>query len=276
MKADAARDLEREALARLSRVHGSGELQAAILALISPKDSAPAFIAWSRETQHVPNAALLRQDVTHISDGARVPCLEAFLDRMREQPRPDRRLLLESTRRVMAATRPLRPLDRLHWLLMRRKLGDRAPLSAPPAPQNDVAELSSYMVERVAGVTAYLARMVPGPGPEAGLPWYRDVMLQLVHTGEPPPCKAPDGEGLAYALIDVESLPWMLRPVLMRGWVDAALATSQRARLLPVAADALRLVSGLLDSPMSPELMRHFQELDWAPAAAAAPQQASR
>lgn len=269
MKPDAASELEREALARLSRVHGSGELQAAILALISPKDSAESYIVWSVETEHKPNAALLRQDVMQLSDATRVPCLEALLERLREQPKSDRRSLLESTRRVMAAIRPFRPLDRLHWLLMRRKLGDRAPLSAPPAPQNDVAQLSSYMIERVAAVTAYLARMVPGTQGPSGEAWYREVMQELVHGGELPPCKAPDGEGLVYALLDVESLPWMLRPVLMRGWVEAALAVSQRARLAPMAADALRLVAGLLDSPMPPELARHFHELDWAPATAA-------
>jgi len=65
------------------------------------------------------------------------------------------------------------------------------------------------------------------------------------------------------ALEDVETLPWMLRPVLVRDWVDTALSTAQRARLAPQAADALRLVAGLLDSPMPPDLARHYIELAW-------------
>jgi len=78
-----------------------------------------------------------------------------------------------------------------------------------------------------------------------------------------PACSTPDGDGLAHALDEVESLPWMLRPVLLRDWVDAALATGERTRLRPCAADALRLAAGLLDSPLPPELARHYIELDW-------------
>lgn len=256
---------EREALARLSRVHGPNELHAAILALISPPDSVPSFLAWTRETVSCIDASLLRQDVTRLSEGARLPCLEALLARMRLCTKENRRDLLRSTRRVMAAHSLLRSLDRLHWLSMRRQLGERMPFPLPPQAHNDLAELSRHMIGRVASVTAYLARMVPGPDPQAGPMWYAAVMSQLDQTGDVPPCKAPDGDGLAHALDEVESLPLMLRPVLMRGWVDAALATSGRARLYPMASDALRLAAGLLDSPMPPDLARHFAELDWGP-----------
>lgn len=253
----------REALGRLSRVHGPGELHAAILALISPQDSAESFIVWTHETVFSPDASLIRQDVTKLSPELRVPCLEALLARMRQCPKDDRRNLLRATRRLVAVHSPLRPIDRLHWLLMRRKLGDRAPAALPPQARNDLAELSKYMVGRIASVTAYLARIVPDPDGRTGLAWYAHVMSQLDHTGDIPPCKAPDGDGLAHALDEVEALPLMLRPVLMRGWVDAAITTSGRVRLLPMAADALRIAAGLLDSPLPPELARHFVELDW-------------
>lgn len=256
---------EREALTRLSRVHGPGELHAAILALISPSDSVPSFLAWTNETMSCAGASLLRQDVMRLSEGARLPCLEVLLARLRACPTDIRRDLLRSTRRVVAAHSPLRPLDRLHWLSMRRMLGERMPVPLPPQARNDLAELSCYMLGRVASVTAYLARIVPGPDPQAGLVWYAAVMSQLHPTGDVPPCKAPDGDGLAVALDEVETLPLMLRPVLMRGWVDAALATSGRARLYPMASDALRMVAGLLDSPMPPDLARHFAEVDWGP-----------
>jgi hypothetical protein len=256
---------EREALARLSRVQGPSELQDTILALISPKDSVPSFVAWSHETSESPGAALLRQEVMKLSDGARLPCLEAMLARMRLMPKEDRRDLLRSTRRVVAAHSPMRPLDRLHWLIMRRKLGDRPPVPLPPRASNDLAELSRHMIGRVGSVTAYLARMVPGPDDDAGMAWQASVMSQLDPSGDVPPCKVPDGDQLAHALDEVEALPWMLRPVLVRGWVDAALATSGRARLYPIAADALRLAAGLLDSPLPPELARHFVEVDWGP-----------
>jgi len=152
------------------------------------------------------------------------------------------------------------PLD-----VMGRMLGERMPIPLPPQACNDFAELSRYMIGRVASVTAYLARMVPGPDSQAGLVWFEAVMSQLDPAGEVPPCKAPDGDGLAHALDEVQTLPMMLRPVLMRGWVDAALATSGRARLYPMASDALRMVACLLDSPMPPDLARHFAEVDWSP-----------
>jgi len=253
----------RETMSRLSRLHGPAELHAAILALISPADSAPSFIQWTHETAFVSDASLIRQDVTRLPDELRLPCLEALLDRMRLCPKDDRRELLRAMRRLVAVHTPLRPIDRLHWLLMRRKLGDRPPVPLPPKAGNDLAELSRYMVGRIASVTAYLARIVPGPDARAGLAWYAHVMVELAHSGDVPPCKAPDGDGLAHALDEVETLPLMLRPVLMRGWVDAAIAESGRARLLPMAADGLRIVADLLDSPLPPELARHFTEVDW-------------
>lgn len=255
--------LEREALARLSRVQGPAELHAAILALITPVDSVPSFVAWTQETQVAQNAAVLRQDVTALSDAARLPCLEALLDRMREQPKEDRRLLLVSTRRVVAAFSPLRPIDRLHWLLMRRRLGEKPPVAALPEEHNDLAGLPGMTIMRIASVAAYLSRMVPGADPAAGRSWYVATMSAIVEVDSVPPCMAPDGDALARALLDIEALPWMLRPVLLRGWVNAALGTSQRARLWPMAADALRIVARLLDSPLPPELARHYIELDW-------------
>ena len=154
--------LEREALARLSRVHGPGELQATILALIVPRDSVPSYVAWAAETQSCHNAAVLRADVMQLSDAARLPCFEALLARMRSHPREERRALLESTRRIVAALTPLRPLDRLHWLVMRRKLGERPPVPGLPGVHNDLHGLPPSTVLRIASVAAYLSRMVPG------------------------------------------------------------------------------------------------------------------
>lgn len=255
--------LEREALARMSRVHGPAELHAAILALVTPVDSVDSFVAWTTETQASATAAVLRGDVTLLTDATRLPCLEALLARMHGMPKAQRRALLESTRRVVAAFSPLRPIDRLHWLLMRRKLGERAPVAALPEAHNDLRELPLTMVDRIASVAAYLSRIVPGPDRAAGLAWYAAAMAHLIEPAHVPPCVPPDGDGLAHSLLEVETLPWMLRPVLLRAWVDAALATGQRARLRPEAADALRLVAGLLDSPLPPELARHYSELDW-------------
>jgi hypothetical protein len=132
-----------------------------------------------------------------------------------------------------------------------------------PVPHNDMSELPLAMRLQVAVVTAHLSRMVPTGEPTLGHAWYHHVMSRFVPADAVPPCEPPDGDRLARALEEVETLPWMLRPVLVRDWVDAALAVGQRARLSTSAADALRLVAGLLDSPMPPELARHYIELNW-------------
>ena len=254
---------ELEALARLSRVHGPGELHAAVLALVAePRDGA-SLAAWNAETQDVSPAAALLGDVLQLSDGARLPCLEVLLARMRLLPKAQRRALLQATRRLMAARSPLPPLDRLHWLMMRRRLGDQPPAAASPESHNDLAQLPAASLLQVARVTAYLSRMVPGRDAAAALAWYAQAMGRFVPREMVPPCHPPDGDGLVHALDEVESLPWMLRPVLVRAWVEAAIATSQRARLPAGAADALRLAADLLDSPLPPELARHYIELEW-------------
>jgi len=163
----------------------------------------------------------------------------------------------------MATHSPLRAIDRLHWLSMRRHLGDKPPAAAQPESHNDLSQLPPATLLQVARVTAYLSRLVPGRDAAAARAWYTEAMGRFLPAEMIPPCNPPDGDGLVHALEEVESLPWMLRPVLVRAWVDAAIATSLRARLPAGAADALRLAAGLLDSPLPPELQRHYVELEW-------------
>jgi hypothetical protein len=223
----------------------------------------PALAAWATETADTASAESLLHDVRQVSDTARLPVLEVMLARLRLQPKAERRLLLHSARRVMAAHTPLRPLDRLHWLLMRRRLGDRPPVAAAPESHNDLSKLPDATLVQIGRVTAYLSRMVPGSDAAAGQAWHTQAMTRFLPPEMVPPCQPPDGETFAQALEEVEALPWMLRPVLVRAWVGAAIATCQRARLPMVAADALRLACHLLESPMPPDLERHYVELDW-------------
>ncbi|HET6603957.1 MAG TPA: hypothetical protein VFG21_07045 [Xanthomonadaceae bacterium] len=264
MSAIAAAQTDRDAIDRLSRLHGAGELTAAILALIAAPADAAAASAWATQTAEVATAAAIREDIDGLPAAWRLPVFDVLLVRMRLLPKAERRTLLQATRRVMAAHTPLRPIDRLHWLLMRRRLGDRPPACAMPGSQNELARLAPHTLVQIARVSAYLSRMVPDGERTAGHHWYARVMAPLIPVDAVPPCDPPDGDGFAHALDEVEALPWMLRPVLVRAWVDAALATGQRARLPAGGADALRLAAGLMDSPLPPELARHYIELDWA------------
>jgi hypothetical protein len=250
---------ELEALCRLSAVQGRAELSAAILALVMAAGSEASRAAWARETEGLLQAEALQEAACALGDAVRLPCLELLLTRMRLLPRPDRRTLLESTRRLMAAHRPLRPLDRLHWLVMRRRFGDLPPASTPQ--KEDPAQLPTESVLHIARVTAYLSRLVPGLGDAAARTWYAQALGQLVPPAMIPPHQPLDGEGLVHALQEVETLPWMTRPVLVRTWVSAAIAICPGERLPGEAADALRLVAGLLDSPLPPKLAGHYIEL---------------
>jgi len=81
---------------------------------------------------------------------------------MAVQPLAARQELLQATRRVMGARGTANPIDRLHWLTMRRGLGELAPLVARPEAGNEDAEWLESDVLCVATYSAFLSRLVPG------------------------------------------------------------------------------------------------------------------
>ena len=256
-----ARDRERAARERLSRVHGEREVQAALLALLLPRGSKRARMVWRAETVEVPHAKLLLDDVSALSGPARLPWFEWFLARMAGTPLAARTALLESTRRVMIARNRIRPLDRLHWLVMRQRLGEQAFFGPRTGADSDISQLPESAVMAIAGFTAFLAGMVPEPGSSvAGPTWYATVMAPWQHRADVPACVAPHVDALVLALHGLRALPWLQRPVLVRGWVAAAVKHSRHGQLDATAADALRLSCTLLDSPLPPDLAQHFTE----------------
>jgi hypothetical protein len=54
----------------------------------------------------------------------------------------------------------------------------------------------------------------------------------------------------------------MLRPVVVRRWVDAAVELSPAGQLGEPAAEALRIAAKLLDCPLSPALASCFIECE--------------
>ena len=109
-----------------------------------------------------PGADALREHAANLSGAARLPWFELLLARMAAQPLAARQELLQATRRVMGARGVARPIDRLHWLAMRRGLGEVAPLAARAESHVEVAEWLESDVLSVAAYTAFLSRMVPG------------------------------------------------------------------------------------------------------------------
>ena len=259
-KNQAAHDPEQGATDRLARVHGAGELHAALLALLLPRGSRRAARAWAIETADTPGRAGLREHAASLSGAARLPWFERLLARMALQPIAARQGVLKALRRIMGARGVVRPIDRLHWLAMRRGLGEVPPLTARPESGGDVAEWLETDVLALAVYTAFLSRMVAEDLADEGAAqrWYESVMDQWQPHSGAPPFETPDAENVFEALARLQTLSWMQRPVVIRSWVAAALKANGGVRLGDAAADALRLTCTLLDTPMPPELAQHY------------------
>ena len=256
----AANDPERNASDRLSRLHGAFELQAALLALLLPPGSKRSARAWEIETAKSPGIEGLREHAASLSGAARLPWFELLLSRMALQPISAKQDLLRATRRVMGARGVVRPVDRLHWLAMRRGLGEVPPLAARAEASVEVVEWLETDVLALAVYTAFLSRMVidEAADGEGGARWYASVMHHWQPYAHAPPFEAPDAESVFEALARLQTLSWMQRPVVVRSWVTAALKANGGVRHGDSAADALRLTCTLLDSPQPPELERHY------------------
>jgi hypothetical protein len=256
---------EPSAVERISKLESPTEMRTALLALLLPAKSDRSLRVFQQECADVRGAETLRELAEQIEPADRLPWIEALLSRMRSQPVADRQALVNSTRQVLAARGTVRPIDRLHWMLMRRRLGENLrPTTLAPGAR-DISQLPDKDVAAIAAFSAFLSRLVPNEPAdstpaafEPGLAWYASAMKPWAQRWSIPPCDMPASEVLTQALQELQALPWMQRPSLVRGWVTAAIDASPEGKLSRPAADALRLSCALLDSPMPPELSRHF------------------
>jgi hypothetical protein len=256
----AAPEPQRDAADRLSRLHGALELKSALLALILPPGSQRASRAFEIETEGARQAPGILLHVRNLPPAARLPWFDELLRRMALQSMPIRQELLQATRRVMGARGIARPIDRLHWLTMRRGLGDKASPTARAG--GDVSEWLDTDILAIASYSAFLSRMVPFERAEndddtAALKWYDQVMEPWRGGIDLPPCEPPDGEGVVRALGVLQTLAPMQRPMLVRAWATAATSLGRHGRISDSASDALRLTCGLLETPLPPEVEQH-------------------
>ncbi|HEX2539617.1 MAG TPA: hypothetical protein VHM00_00890 [Caldimonas sp.] len=253
---------EREAGERLSRVHGAAELHAAILALLLPFGSKRAMRAWRIEASAAPDAEALRRHASRLSPATRLPWLERLLGRAARQPLAMRQQLLQATRRVMGARGVARPIDRLHWLLMRRALGDSVTIVARAESSVEVAEWLESDVFAVSTYSAFLSRVMAADGGDEAQAraWYDAAMVAWQPFADVPTWTPTPAEAMVEALGRLQTLSWMQRPVVIRNWVVSTLKHGGIA-FHEGAADALRMTCALLDSPEPPELARHYAAL---------------
>ncbi len=259
---------------RLQRAIGPGELRSGLLALLLPRGSHRAMAAWLKEIEPTPYAMQLQAEAKALGGASRLPWFELLLVRMAGQLLAERQALLESARRVISSRGAVQPLDTLHYLVMRRRLGVKAPTAAPASATAGLSRLPESDVHAIARFTAFLTRMVPVGSADGagGARWYGDVMKRWQgRVDVPAQLPLPDTDGVVHALHEIAALPWMQRPVLMREWVSAAIAHGAApggagtglTGLSDLSADALRMSATLLDTPLPPELARHYIELHY-------------
>ncbi|MCC7455333.1 MAG: hypothetical protein IT390_00105 [Nitrospira sp.] len=258
--------------ARFAQVNGPGQLHAAVLALLVTPGRAREMAVWRDECRQIVGAKELRNELMQIDEAERMPWLEHYVARVALGPLDKRQQLLRAVRRLIAADGRALALDRLRWLAIRHALGDVRALAGPGAADVELDGLATDTARQIGRFTAFLSRIVPMPeidldvvsGAQAsGERWWREVMQTWPDAGATR--DLPDANALVAALHDVQALPWMLRPVLVRRWADAAVALSPAGRLGAPAAEALRIAARLLECPLPPPVAACFVEVPAAP-----------
>lgn len=262
---------EAERRERFMQVAGPGQLHAAALALLLTPGRAREMAVWRDECRHTVGAKELRNELMKVPWPERMPWLERFVGRVAQGPLDKRQQLLRAARRLIAADGRALALDRLRWLAIRHALGDVKALARPAAAEVELEGLATGTALQIGRLSAFLSRIVPSPeididvmsgAATSGERWWRDVMQPWPDAGATR--EMPDANALVSALHEVQALPWMLRPVLVRRWVDAAVALSPAGQIAPPAAEALRIAGRLLDSPLPPAVAACFVEVDVA------------
>ena len=255
--------------ARFAQVAGPGQLHAAVLALLLTPGRTREMAVWRDECRHTVGAKELRNELVKLTAPERTPWLERFVGRVAQGPLDKRQQLLRAVRRLIAADGRALALDRLRWLALRHALGDVRALARPAAADVELEGLATETALQIGRLSAFLSRIVPAPeidldvvsgAPTSGERWWRDVMQPWPDAGATR--DMPDANALVAALHDVQALPWMLRPVLVRRWVDAAVALSPAGRLGAPAAESLRIAARLLDCPLPPAVASCFVEVE--------------
>ncbi|HEX5373335.1 MAG TPA: M48 family metalloprotease [Aquabacterium sp.] len=259
-----------EALGRLQRLSGPLQRRMALLAFMMRPDNEAEQRFWMQSTRDLHGAAAILADVQSLPAVWRVPEFERQLAQMAYEGVEQRRALVVATRELLRADGKVSARDRLWWLALRHRMGEvntRHAFIRPVTGQGrDLVQLNEEERAHVAQFTAYLARLLPvessNASPSAeGRAWFKAVMGRCYTVGEgvtPPECLPPDADALMHALSGVQELSWMMRPQLVRAWVEEALNHSPGGLLSPDTADALRLTAGLLDTPLPPALAAHY------------------
>ncbi len=258
----------RERDARLRALRDADALEAAVLACLITPGSTHDACAWRSLVAQPDALAAVRADVEQLSAAQRLPWFEHFARALAPGPVARRHALIGAARRLLTADGVVTPMDQLRWIALRHLLAGSA--AAPPASSAQEFEtLDGDQVHSICVYAAFLSTLVPAPEVHfdptgygsVNQQWYDTVTAPWIDRADVPARVGHDIDAALRALRELQAMPWLLRPMLVRAWFDAARALTDGPRLHPAAADALRLTCVLLDSPKPPELEDQYIEV---------------
>jgi hypothetical protein len=261
---------ERERIARLAAVHEPGLASAAVLACMLNPESRRERAAWIEATVDASGAARLLDDMLALPHARLLPWFEHFARQLAHGPVSLRHDVIDDARHIMIADGMVSAMDQLRWVALRHLLAGSA-VSPPAAAATELDTLNDAQTHKACVFSAFLSQLVPAPELTLDLSgqgslsqlWYDTVTAAWAdRLGGAPPREGNDIDATLRALRTLQTLPWLLRPVLVRRWFEAAQALTDGPVLHADAADALRLACVLLDSPVPPELGRQYIEVE--------------
>lgn len=264
---------DREALQRLQGRVGPTEERLIVLALMMNAENPREAKLWRKVGEGVLQPEQILQDVSSLLPTRRVAEFERLTSNIAQSPMPQRRILVEQARDLLRADGRVSPRDRLWWLALRHRMGvhqrsGQAFMRPVTGQGQDLAALEPSDLHHVRTMSAYLARLVPAEQADSGLPpanraWLEAVSRRLSANGPSQPGDEAaintDADALAHALAGLQELSWVLRPQLIKAWVEEAMNHSPQGLMSHETADVLRLMAGLLDAPMPPMLEAHYK-----------------
>ncbi|MBH1988149.1 MAG: M48 family metalloprotease [Burkholderiales bacterium] len=260
---------DREAMQRLQHRVGPTESRLIVLALIMNPANNREHKLWRQLAEGVHQQQQILDDVGRLLPVRRVPEFERLTELIAKGPLEHRRALAEQARDLLRADGRVSPRDRLWWLTLRHRMGmpqNKQAFMRPVTGQGqDLSNLSPEDQHHVKAVSAYLARMLPMEPSDGSLAPANQAWLAAVNRrigaswqGQETP-QRPDADALAHALSGLQELSWMMRPQLLKAWVEEAMNHSPHGLMSHETADALRLMASLLEAPMPPMLEAHYR-----------------
>jgi hypothetical protein len=261
---------ERDRLLRLRTHDDPDVLAAAVLAFMVTPGSALDLQFWYARAPHRPGIDPLFDDIAQLLPPQRLPWFEHFARALAPGPVQRRHDLLGAARRLLTADGLVTPMDQLRWIALRHLLAGSA-VAPPAAAANDFESLNHDQVHSICVYCGFLSALVPTPEVHfdptgygsVSQEWYDSVTAPWIDRADVPARLGYDIDAALRALRELQAMPWLLRPMLVRSWFEAARALTEGPMLHPGAADALRLSCVLLDSPVPPELGQQYIEVDF-------------